>query len=83
VTDIVAQIKAGIPSSLKKGQLWHQRVTPEQKELLDAIASAWLSGELGHSARAVSVSASQRLREHGINIGPYGVREWLGELKRS
>jgi hypothetical protein len=64
VSDIVAQIKAGIPASLKKSQLWHQRVTPEQKELLNAIASAWLAGELGHSARAVSVSASQRLRPY-------------------
>lgn len=83
MSDIVAEIKAGIPTRQRTSQSWHQRVTPEQRELLDAIASAWLAGELGHSARAVSVSASQRLREHGIHIGPYGVREWLGELKRS
>ena len=83
MSDIVTQIKAGMPKSLRTSLVWHQRLTPEQKKLLDAIAAAWLAGELGDSARAVSVSASQRLREHGIHIGPYGVREWLGELKRS
>lgn len=80
--DIIAQIKADIPPASKRGR-WFDRLEGEQRQLLDVIGQAWLSGELGTAARPVAPAIARRLQESGVNVTSSTVREWLSELKRS
>ena len=79
--DIIAEIKAAIPAA-RPGR-WFERLQGEQRQLLDVIGKAWVTGELGHAARPVAPAIAKRLQEAGVNVTPYSVREWLSELKKS
>ena len=80
--DIIAQIKAEIPTACRPGR-WFERLDEQQRQLLDVIGKAWVAGELGPAARPLAPVIARRLHEAGVNVTPYTVREWLGELKRS
>ena len=80
--DIIAEIQAEIPARARAGR-WFERLTEDQQKVVDVIATAWIAGEFDCAARSVAPAISKRLREAGINVTPYTVREWLGELKRS
>jgi hypothetical protein len=80
--DIIAGILAEIPLASRPGR-WFERVTDEQRGLVDIIGRAWVAGELGHSARAVAPSIAKRFQAAGVRVTPGTVREWLSELKRS
>lgn len=80
--DIIAEIKADIPDRPRGGR-WFERLTDEQKQVVDVIAAAWTSGQFDCAARSVAPAIAKRLKEAGIYVTPYTVREWLGELRRS
>ena len=80
--DIIAQIKADLPATKPTGP-WFQRLKGDQQKLADMIAKAWVAGELGPAARPVAPAIAKQFREAGVNVTPYTVREWLGDLKRS
>lgn len=79
--DVVAEIKALIKPRQKRH--WHQPKDPKQAELVQAIATAWLAGELGPQARPLAKAISTRLAASGVRVSEHTVREWLAELKRS
>jgi hypothetical protein len=79
--DIVAEIKADIPRP-RTGR-WHDRLTTDQQAMVDVIAAAWVAGQFGPAARAVAPAIAKKLKEAGIHVTPYTVREWLGGLNRS
>lgn len=80
--EIIAGILAEIPQASRHGR-WFERVTDEQRALLDIIRRAWMAGDLGQSARAVAPSIAKRFQAAGVRVTPATVREWLSELKRS
>ena len=80
--DIIAQIKADLAATKPSGK-WFHKLNKEQRELVDMIAKAWVAGELGPAARPVAPAIAKQFRQAGVNVTPYTVREWLGDLKRS
>lgn len=80
--EIIAGILAEIPRTSRSGR-WFERVTDEQRGLVDIIRRAWVAGDLGHSARAVAPSIAKRFQAAGVQVTPATVREWLSELRRS
>lgn len=80
--DIIAQIKADLPAHKPSGK-WFHRLNKEQRQLADMIAKAWVAGELGPAARPVAPAIAKQFQQAGVNVTPYTVREWLGDLKRS
>lgn len=80
--DIIAQIRSEIPARAKPGR-WFERLKDEQRQMVELIAAAWCSGELGQAARPVAPAIARKLNEAGINVTPNTVREWLAELKKS
>ena len=79
--DVVAEIRALI--SPRQKRRWHQPKDPKQAELIQAIAAAWLAGELGTEARPLAKAISTRLAASGVRVSWHTVREWLADLKRS
>ena len=71
--DAMAQVRHG-------GKRWHEKISPEHLEELNAIKAAWRAGELGTRKKTLARNISTRLRERGItDIGYNGVIAWLDE----
>ena len=59
---------------------WYERVSPEHRDELNAIRSAWKAGELGTRKKTLACSISANLRKRGISyVGHQGVATWLDE----
>jgi len=75
--DVVAELKASIPTNPHGLRPWWERVDQEHHELLAAIHEAWRAGELGAKQITAARRISQKLRTYGITIGEQGVIAWL------
>lgn len=73
---VVEEIKALMPKAVG-WRAWHERVAPEQQEMLDAILEAWRAGEFGRYRKTAATVISAYLARHGIEIGWTGVDAWL------
>ena len=60
---------------------WYERLTPEQRDELDAIKAEWKAGELGTRKKTLARSLSDNMRARGISdVGLQGVITWLDRV---